>query len=51
MNPVKIWTVEIPDPNNFTKTKTIQLNTVDRNAALYWIECLKNIYNLVAPVK
>lgn len=51
MNPIKIWTVEIPDPNDFTKTKTIQLNTVDRNAALYWIECLKNIYNLVAPVK
>ena len=51
MNPVKIWTVEIPDPNDFTKTKTIRLNTVDRNAALYWIECLKNIYNLVAPVK
>lgn len=51
MNPIKIWTVEVPDPNNFTKTKTIQLNTVDRNAALYWIECLKNIYNLVAPVK
>lgn len=51
MNPIKIWTVEIPDPNDFTKTKTIRLNTVDRNAALYWIECLKNIYNLVAPVK
>lgn len=51
MNPVKIWTVEIPDPDDFTKTKTIRLNTVDRNAALYWIECLKNIYNLVAPVK
>lgn len=51
MNPIKIWTVQIPDPNDFTKTKTIQLNTVDRNAALYWIECLKNIYNLVAPVK
>ena len=51
MNPIKIWTVEIPDPNDFTKTKKIQLNTVDRNAALYWIECLKNIYNLVAPVK
>ena len=51
MNPIKIWTTEIPDPNDFTKTKTIQLNTVDRNAALYWIECLKNIYNLVAPVK
>lgn len=51
MNPIKIWTVEIPDPNDFTKTKTIQLNTVDRNTALYWIECLKNIYNLVAPVK
>ena len=33
------------------KQKTIQLNTVDRDAALYWIECLKNIYNLVAPVK
>lgn len=51
MNPIKIWTVEIPDPNDFTKTKKIQLNTVDRNAALYWIECLKNIYNLVAPMK
>ncbi len=51
MNPIKIWTAQIPDPNDFTKTKTIQLNTVDRNAALYWIECLKNIYNLVAPVK
>lgn len=51
MNPIKIWTVQIPDPNDFTKTKTIQLNTVDRNAALYWIECLKNIYNLVAPVQ
>ena len=51
MNPIKIWTVEIPDPNDFTKTTTIRLNTVDRNAALYWIECLKNIYNLVAPVK
>lgn len=51
MNPIKIWTVQIPDPNDFTKTKTIQLNTVDRDAALYWIECLKNIYNLVAPVK
>ena len=51
MNPIKIWTAEIPDPNDFTKTKKIQLNTVDRNAALYWIECLKNIYNLVAPVK
>ena len=51
MNPIKIWTVEIPDPNDFTKTKTIQLNTVDRDAALYWIECLKKIYELVAPIK
>lgn len=51
MNPIKIWTTEIPDPNDFTKTKTIQLNTVDRDAALYWIECLKKIYELVAPIK
>ena len=51
MNPIKIWTVQIPDPNDFTKTKKIQLNTVDRNAALYWIECLKKIYELIAPVK
>lgn len=51
INPIKIWTTEIPDPNDFTKTKTIQLNTVDRDAALYWIECLKKIYELVAPIK
>lgn len=51
MNPIKIWDVEVPDPDDFTKTKIIHLNTVDRNAALYWIESVKKIFALTAPVK
>lgn len=51
MNPVQIWDVEVPDPDDFTKTKVIHLNTVDRNAALYWIECVRKIFALTAPVK
>lgn len=51
MSPIKIWDLEIPDPDDFTKTTTVHLNTVDREAALYWIECVKKIFTLTAPVK
>lgn len=51
MNPIQIWNIEVPDPDDFTKTKIIKLNTVDRNAALYWIESVKKIFALTAPVK
>ena len=51
MNPIKIWDLEIPDPDDFTKTTIVHLNTVDREAALYWIECVKKIFTLTAPVK
>ena len=42
MTPVKIWKDPVSDE---------QLSTVDRDAALYWIECLKKIYEQVMPVK
>lgn len=51
MNPIKIWDLEIPDPDDFTKTTTVHLSTIDREAALYWIESVKKIFALTAPVK